>query len=50
VKKSTEDQIFTWLLGKVRQVCEGGLWCRTTYLATVVSPMSMPSLSNSPRM
>ena len=33
---------------KVRHVCEGGFRVRTRYLLTLVSPMSMPSLSNSP--
>src|SRR6516225_5174704 len=47
-KKSTETMDFTWLSRKVRQVGEGGLWRRTRYLLTLVSPISMPSLSNSP--
>jgi hypothetical protein len=33
---------------KVRQVCDRGLRCRSLYLPTLVSLMSMPSLSNSP--
>jgi hypothetical protein len=40
--------VFTWLSRNVRQVWEGGLWRRTRYLLTLVSPMSIPSLSNSP--
>jgi hypothetical protein len=47
-KKSTETMEFTWLSRKVRQLWEGGSWRRTRYLLTLVSPMSMPSLSNSP--
>ena len=30
------------------QVCEGGLRCRTIYLATLGSVISIPSFSNSP--
>src|SRR5262249_48601500 len=47
VKKSTETNVLAWLFRKVRQVCEGGLRCRTMYLATLVSPMVMPNLSSS---
>ena len=36
------------VLQTVRQVWDGGLRPRTRYLLTLVSPMSMPSLSNSP--
>src|SRR5262249_17397204 len=42
--------VLAWLFRKVRQVCEGGLRCRTMYLATLVSPMVMPNLSSSPWM
>jgi hypothetical protein len=48
VKKSTETIVFTWLSRKVRQLWEGGFRRRIIYLLTLVSPMSMPSLSNSP--
>src|SRR5215467_2315092 len=44
------DQFLAWLFRKVRQVCEGGLRCRTMYLATLVSQMVMPNLSSSPWM
>src|SRR5882762_11337368 len=37
-----------WLRRKVRQVCEGGLFRRGMYLATVDWATAMPSLSNSP--
>src|SRR5215475_12855404 len=50
LKKSTETNVLAWLFRKVRQVCEGGLRCRTMYLATLVSPMVMPNLSSSPWM
>src|SRR5215469_595678 len=50
VKKSTETNVLAWLLRKVRQVCEGGLRCRTIYLATLVSLMVMPNFSSSPWM
>jgi hypothetical protein len=50
VKKSTETNVLAWLLKKVRHVCEGGLRCRTMYLATLVSLMVMPNLSSSPWM
>jgi len=49
-KEVDRHQILTWLSRNVRQVCEGGLRRRTMYLATVVSLISMPSLSNSPWM
>ena len=48
VLTAAETLVFMWLSRKVRQVWEGGLWRRTRYLLTLVSPMSMPSLSNSP--
>jgi hypothetical protein len=48
VKKSTETIVLTWLSRKVRQVWEGGLGCRTMYLATLVSPMVILNLSSSP--
>src|SRR5262249_25403704 len=35
---------------KVCQVCEGGFRLRAMYLPTLVSPMSIPNLSNSPWM
>jgi hypothetical protein len=47
-KKSTETMVLTWLFSKVLQVWEGGLRRRTRYLLTLVSPMSIPSLNNSP--
>src|SRR6516165_12062883 len=50
VKKSTETNVLAWLFRKVRQVCEGGLRCRTIYLATLVSPMVTANLSSSPWM
>ena len=34
----------------VRQVCEGGFRLRTRYLLTLVSRISIPSLSSSPRL
>src|ERR1017187_6859123 len=42
--------VWTWFSKKVRQVCDGGFRLRTMFLPTLVSPMSMPSLSNSPWM
>src|SRR5271169_3295035 len=48
VKKSMETIWVRWFSRKVRQVCDGGLWLRTMYLLTLLSPMSMPSLSSSP--
>ena len=48
VKKSTDTILFTWFSRNVRQVCQGGLRCRSMYLATVGSVISIPSLSNSP--
>src|ERR1700675_328346 len=50
VKKSTETICWTWLSRNVRQVWLGDFRCRTIYLLTLVSPMSIPSLSNSPWM
>ena len=50
VKKSTDTRLFRWLSRKVRQVCDGGFRFRTRYLLTLVSPMLMASLSNSPWM
>ena len=50
VKKSMETICVRWFSRKVRQVCDGGLRQRTMYLLTLVSPMPMPSLSNSPWM
>src|SRR5262249_13860848 len=47
---STETMLLMRFSRKVFQVCEGGLRLRTRYLPTLVSPMSMPSLSNSPWM
>src|SRR4051794_7462146 len=41
-------KLFTWFSRNVRQVWEGGLRCRSMYLATVGSVISIPSLSNSP--
>src|SRR5712691_11920178 len=49
-KEIDGDQLLEALSRKVRQVCDGGLRQRTMYLLTLVSPMSMPSLSNSPWM
>src|SRR5258706_7930880 len=37
-----------WLRRKVFQPCDGGSRLLTIYLATLVCPTSMPSLSNSP--
>src|SRR3954451_13102331 len=37
-----------WLRRNVFHPCEGGPLLRTIYLATLVWPISMPSLSNSP--
>jgi len=48
VKKSTDTRLFMWFSKKVRHVCEGGFRVRTMYLLTLVSPISTPSLSNSP--
>src|SRR3984893_16125568 len=45
-----ETNCLAWFSRNVRQVCEGGLRQRTMYLLTLVSPISMPSLSNSPWM
>jgi hypothetical protein len=45
VKKSTETKSLTWFSRKVRQDCEGGVWRRPMYLATLVSPIWIPSLS-----
>jgi hypothetical protein len=50
VKKSTDTRFLTRLFRKVSHVCEGGLRSRTMYLATLVSLIWMPSLSNSPWM
>ena len=36
MKKPTETNCLVWFLRKVRQVCDGGLRCRTRYLATDV--------------
>jgi hypothetical protein len=47
VKKSTETSCWTWLSRNVRQVWLGDFRRRTIYLLTLVSPMSIPSLSNS---
>ncbi len=47
-KKSTETKLRAWFSRKVRQACDGGLRCRTVYLETVGSEISIPSLSNSP--
>src|SRR5450432_3564917 len=48
VKKSTDTSCWMWLSRNVRQVWLGDVRCRTIYLLTLVSPMSIPSLSNSP--
>ena len=48
VKKSMPAAQLIWLRRKVRQVCEGGLFRRGMYLATVDWATAMPSLSNSP--
>ncbi len=40
VKTSMATMSVRWLSGNVRQVCAGGLRCRTMYLATVVSVTS----------
>ena len=37
-----------WLRKNVFQPCDGGPLLRTIYLATLVCPTSIPSLSNSP--
>src|SRR6476469_8428063 len=37
-----------WLRRKVLQPCDGGALLRAIYLATLLWPISMPSLSNSP--
>jgi hypothetical protein len=42
-KKSTETRFPRWLLRKVRQVCDGGLRWRTTYLETAACEISTPS-------
>ena len=39
---------FAWLRRNVFQHCDGGPLLRTIYLATLVCPMSIPSLSSSP--
>ena len=48
VKKSTETALRMWLSRNVRQVCDGGLFGRTTYLDTVAWEISMPSFWSSP--
>ena len=48
VKKSTETRLRIWLSRNVRQVCDGGLFGRPTYLDTVAWEISMPSFWNSP--
>ena len=49
MKKSIEESDSTWLSRKVRQVCEGDLRALGGMKReTPRSPMSMPSLSNSP--
>jgi hypothetical protein len=48
VKKSMDTAVFTWFSRKFRHVCDGGFRWRTRYSLTLVSPISMPSLSNSP--
>jgi len=51
VKKSTETICWTWFVEKMSaRFGWGDLRCRTIYLLTLVSPMSIPSLSNSPWM
>jgi len=47
-KKVNGNQAFHVVLQKVLQVCEGGLVRGIMYLLTLVSPMSIPSFSNSP--
>jgi hypothetical protein len=42
-KKSTETRFPRWLSRKVRQVCDGGLRWRTTYLETAACEISTPS-------
>ena len=37
-----------WLRRNVRQPCDGGPLLRAIYLATLVCPIAMPSLSSSP--
>jgi hypothetical protein len=46
--KWTETSSWTWFFENARHDCEGGLRCRTMYLATVVSERSIPSFNNSP--
>src|SRR5450755_2956297 len=50
VKKSTETSCWMWLSRNVRHVWLGDFRGRTIYLLTLVSPISIPSLSNSPWM
>jgi len=45
VKKSTDTSCWMWLSTNVRQVWRGDFRCRTIYLLTVVSPMSIQSSS-----
>jgi hypothetical protein len=47
-KKSTETKFLAWFMRNVRQVCEGGLPCRTMYFATVAWETSIPIFTNSP--
>jgi hypothetical protein len=48
VKKSTDARLFRWFSRKVRHLWDGGFRFRMRYLLTLVSPMLMPSFSNSP--
>jgi hypothetical protein len=49
-EKVTDIMLFRRFSRKVCLVCDGGLRLRTRYLPTLVAPISMPSLSNSPGM
>jgi hypothetical protein len=43
VKKSTEARLRMWLSRNVRQVCDGGLFGRTTYFDTVAWESQCPA-------
>ena len=47
-KKSAETKLCMWFFRNVRQFCDGGLRCRTRYLANVASDSSNPSFNSSP--
>src|SRR4051795_10234762 len=47
-KRSVAAIPSAWLRRKVLQPCDGGALLRAIYLATLLWPISMPSLSNSP--